>query len=58
VALAKLDGEVSEADREFYAGKVAAAQFFCATVLPRLTADRAIVENTTLDVMDLPEAAF
>jgi alkylation response protein AidB-like acyl-CoA dehydrogenase len=58
VALAKLDGEVSEADREFYAGKVAAAQFFCATVLPRLTADRVIVENTTLDVMDLPEAAF
>jgi len=27
-------------------------------VLPRLAAERAIVEDTTLDLMDLPEAAF
>ncbi|MFB4318182.1 acyl-CoA dehydrogenase [Actinomadura sp. 21ATH] len=59
VALAKLDGaDVSPADRDFYTGKVAAAQFFCATVLPRLAAERAIAENTTLDVMELPESAF
>ncbi|MFC5750349.1 acyl-CoA dehydrogenase [Actinomadura rugatobispora] len=58
VALAKLGGEVSGADRDFYTGKVAAAQFFCATVLPRLAAERAVVEGTTLDIMELPESAF
>ncbi|WP_395105289.1 acyl-CoA dehydrogenase [Actinomadura sp. SCN-SB] len=58
IALTKLDGEVSAADRDFYTGKVAAAQFFCATVLPRLTSDRVVLDNTTLDVMELPEASF
>jgi len=46
------------ADRDFYAGKLAAARFFAATVLPRLAAERKIAEETTLDLMDLPEAAF
>ncbi len=58
VALGKLGGEVSEADRNFYAGKVAAAQFFAANVLPRLSSDRVMAENTTLDIMELPEEAF
>ena len=61
VALERLDEmELSSAskDRDFYTGKVAAARFFAATVLPRLNADRRITEDTTLDVMDLPEAAF
>ncbi len=39
--------------RPFYEGKVAAARFFAATVLPRLAAEREIAEATTLDVMDL-----
>jgi Acetyl-CoA dehydrogenase C-terminal like len=46
------------ADRDFYEGKLAAGRFFAATVLPRLAAERTIVEETTLDLMDLPEAAF
>jgi alkylation response protein AidB-like acyl-CoA dehydrogenase len=46
------------ADRDFYAGKVAAARFFAATILPRLATERAIAEQTTLDLMDLPEGAF
>ena len=46
------------ADSDFYAGKVAAARFFAATVLPRLATERAIAEQTTLDLMDLPEGAF
>ena len=58
VALGKLDGEVSDDDRHFYQGKVAAASFFAGEVLPRLAADRAIVEAATLDPMDLPEEAF
>ncbi|MEO3785967.1 acyl-CoA dehydrogenase [Actinocorallia sp. B10E7] len=58
VALGKLGGELSEADRNFYTGKVAAAQFFTANVLPRLSSDRVMAENVTLDVMELPEEAF
>ncbi len=59
VALAALGGgDVSDSDKAFYSGKVAAAQFFCQTVLPRLASDRAVTESTTLDVMDLPEEAF
>ncbi|GAB3989560.1 acyl-CoA dehydrogenase [Actinoallomurus acanthiterrae] len=58
VALAKLGGDVSDADRAFYTGKVAAAQFFCATQLPKIAAERAIAEATTGDLMDLPEEAF
>ncbi|HLL64354.1 MAG TPA: acyl-CoA dehydrogenase [Micromonosporaceae bacterium] len=58
VALRALGGEVSEADRAFYDGKIAAARFFAHEVLPRITADRRIVESTDLDLMDLPESAF
>jgi len=56
VALAALDrGDPAD---DFYRGKVAAARFFCATVLPRLTADAAIVENTSTDLMELPDTAL
>jgi alkylation response protein AidB-like acyl-CoA dehydrogenase len=61
VALARLDElDVSDAskDRAFYTGKLAAARFFAASVLPRLNADRRITEDTTLDVMEIPEEAF
>jgi hypothetical protein len=61
VALERLDElELSPAakDRDFYTGKLAAARFFAASVLPRLNADRRITEDTTLDLMDLPEEAF
>jgi alkylation response protein AidB-like acyl-CoA dehydrogenase len=49
---------LTEADRDFYAGKLAAARFFATTVLPRLETDRKIIEQTTLDLMDVPEGAF
>ncbi len=58
VALEKLGGEVSAKDKVFYEGKVAAAQFFARTNLPRLTAERAIAEATDLSLMDLDEASF
>jgi alkylation response protein AidB-like acyl-CoA dehydrogenase len=45
-------------DKDFYLGKIAAARFFAATVLPRLAAEREIAERTSLDLMELPEAAF
>jgi len=49
---------LAAADRDFYAGKLAAARFFATTVLPRLESDRKVIEQTTLDLMDLPEEAF
>jgi hypothetical protein len=49
---------VQEKDRFFYEGKLAATRFFATQVLPRLTSDRAIVENTDNALMDVPEAAF
>jgi alkylation response protein AidB-like acyl-CoA dehydrogenase len=59
IALTKLAGDgVGAADQAFYTGKVAAARFFCTEVLPRLSAEREIVEATTGDLMDVPEAAF
>ena len=62
VALAALDGEqadhMSAADRAFYQGKLATARFFAQTVLPRVAVEREIAETTTLDLMEVPEAAF
>jgi Acetyl-CoA dehydrogenase C-terminal like/Acyl-CoA dehydrogenase, C-terminal domain len=58
VALARLDDDAARADRAFYAGKVAAAAFFAATVLPRLSAEREIAEGTSLELMDMSEDSF
>jgi alkylation response protein AidB-like acyl-CoA dehydrogenase len=58
VALQKLGGEVSESDRLFYEGKVAAAQFFAQHNLPRLSAELAIAESTDLSLMELDERSF
>ena len=57
IALAKLDG-ASAKDQAFYQGKIAVASFFAKTVLPELTARRAIVEAADNDLMEVPEAAF
>jgi hypothetical protein len=59
VALSRLDqGGLGAADEAFYQGKLAAAGFFAATVLPRLAVEREIAEATSLDPMELPEEAF
>jgi hypothetical protein len=59
IAQARLDELAGDArDHDFYAGKLAAGRFFAATVLPRLAAERKVLEETTLDLMDLPEGAF
>jgi alkylation response protein AidB-like acyl-CoA dehydrogenase len=58
VALEKLGGEVSAADKSFYEGKVAAATFFARNVLPALAGERAIAENIDDSVMELDESAF
>jgi hypothetical protein len=59
IALRKLDEiGADHPDRDFYAGKLSAGRFFAATVLPRLAVERTIAEETTLDLMELPEGAF
>jgi alkylation response protein AidB-like acyl-CoA dehydrogenase len=58
IALAALDGDLTDRDRAFYSGKVAAARFFAKNVLPRLSAERKIIESVDLTVMDLREEAF
>ena len=61
VAQGRLDGDgpaITEKDRAFYQGKVAAATFFARTVLPRIASERAIAEGTDNSLMDVDEAAF
>ncbi|MDT7750919.1 MAG: hypothetical protein QOD96_4581 [Pseudonocardiales bacterium] len=48
----------SSRDTPFYQGKIAAARFFAATVLPELTSRRKIVETADNALMELDEAAF
>jgi alkylation response protein AidB-like acyl-CoA dehydrogenase len=57
VAADKLPG-ASARDRAFYEGKIAAAKFFAANVLPGVGVQRQIAEATDLSVMELDEAAF
>ncbi|MET9731891.1 acyl-CoA dehydrogenase [Streptomyces sp. NPDC006458] len=49
---------VSAKDVAFYTGKIAAAKFFAANVLPGVTLARKVSENVELDLMELDEAAF
>ena len=58
VALRALAGPLPEHEQRFYEGKVAAAQFFAQTVLPRVAAERAIAEATDLLAMDVDESAL
>ncbi len=58
VALEKLGGEVSAADKSFYEGKVAAASFFARNVLPLMAGERAIAENIDDSIMELDVASF
>ncbi len=58
VALAALEAGASAKDVEFYKGKVAAAKWFAQNRLPLLAGERAAAELTTLEVMEIDEAAF
>ena len=58
IAQEKLDAGATGADKDFYTGKVAAAQFFSRNVLPKLAAERAIAEAMDNSLMEVPESAF
>lgn len=57
VATAASAGD-ARSDAQFYRGKIAAGRFFARTVLPMLSATRAVLSNLDNDVMRLGEAAF
>lgn len=46
------------AERGFLLGKLAAARFFCRTVLPTLASNRSIVERADNDLMDIDASVF
>jgi hypothetical protein len=59
IALARLDEIGADSpDHDFYLGKIGAARFFAATVLPKLAVERKIAGEVSLDLMELPEGAF
>ncbi|MEV6650208.1 acyl-CoA dehydrogenase [Streptomyces sp. NPDC051219] len=57
VAAEKL-ATASAKDVPFYTGKIAAAKFFAANVLPGVSVQRALAESIDNSVMELDEAAF
>jgi hypothetical protein len=58
VAEAALAAGATAKDVPFYEGKVAAARWFAANRLPLLSSERAVLEATTTDLMDVPEVDF
>ncbi|MFE5510349.1 acyl-CoA dehydrogenase [Streptomyces sp. NPDC056529] len=58
VAAEKLAAGATGKDVAFYQGKIAAAKFFAANVLPGVSAERALAEAVEGSLMDLDEAAF
>ena len=57
VAAQKLP-DASAKDKPFYEGKIAAAKFFAANVLPTVAVQRELAESVDQSVMELDEAAF
>jgi len=45
-------------DADFYAGKIESAKFFIRTVLPHISAEKAILESEDGGIMNISEAAF
>jgi len=57
IAHEALDG-ASSADRSFYEGKIAAARWFAANVLPKTAQRRAVAESEQGELMELADEAF
>jgi alkylation response protein AidB-like acyl-CoA dehydrogenase len=50
--------KVNPGDKAFYAGKLASARWFCREVLPGISHAARMVEQSTLDLMEVPEESF
>ncbi|MFF9149580.1 acyl-CoA dehydrogenase [Streptomyces sp. NPDC014861] len=58
VAAEKLAAGATGKDVAFYQGKIAAAKFFAANVLPGVSTERVLADGVENGLMDLDEAAF
>ncbi|MCW2663880.1 MAG: fadE15 [Mycobacterium sp.] len=58
VAHAALADAPSTSDKSFYQGKIATATFFAKNMLPKLTAQRTVIESIDDDIMRVSEDAF
>jgi len=58
IARAALDNAPSKGDQAFYQGKVATAAFFAKNMLPKLTAQRRVIESIEDDIMRVSEYVF
>jgi alkylation response protein AidB-like acyl-CoA dehydrogenase len=58
IAHAALANAPSKSDEPFYQGKIATAAFFAKNMLPKLTAQRNVIESIDNEVMRLSEDAF
>jgi alkylation response protein AidB-like acyl-CoA dehydrogenase len=58
IAHAALANTPSKSDEAFYQGKIASATFFAMNMLPKLTAERKIIEAIDDKIMQLSEDAF
>ncbi|OBJ02855.1 butyryl-CoA dehydrogenase [Mycobacterium alsense] len=58
IAHAALAAGPSADDEHFYRGKIATATFFAKNMLPRLTAQRRVIESIDGDIMRVSEDAF
>jgi hypothetical protein len=58
IAHAALANAPSKSDEPFYQGKIATAAFFARNMLPKLTAQRKVIESIDGEIMRLSEDAF
>ncbi|WP_278265820.1 acyl-CoA dehydrogenase C-terminal domain-containing protein, partial [Nocardia sp. AG03] len=58
IATTALETAQPAAEQAFYEGKIAVATFFAHEILPRLSADRAVLADLDAEIMHLDEAAF
>ena len=58
IVAAKKRETATEKDRDFYQGKLAAIRFYARNVLPGVTLTRKLFEQGTLELLEVPEAAF
>ncbi|HAM22962.1 MAG TPA: acyl-CoA dehydrogenase, partial [Actinobacteria bacterium] len=58
VATAALAAGPNDRDKKFYASKLVTAKWFAQNRLPLITAERAVAEATSLEVMEIDEDLF
>jgi Acetyl-CoA dehydrogenase C-terminal like len=58
IAHAALADAAAKSDEAFFRGKVATATFFAKNMLPRLTAQRRVIESIDDDIMRVSESVF